>query len=112
LEDWLMENRRQTAAAMETSSPIVIAKPIRNSRRSSAESYGNPFSREYMTEDADVVLIVWAPLSTPCKGFAIRKMRQEGKKSDWGHLRWFRPFAAEENGQDAQPLQGGWGHRP
>jgi pyruvate ferredoxin oxidoreductase alpha subunit len=58
-------------------------------------SYGNPFFEEYMTSDADVVLMGMGTLSTPVK-VAIRKMRNEGKKVGFVRLRWFRPFAAEE----------------
>jgi len=93
-EDWLMEIRRQTAAAMEQS-PIVIREAYKEFEKIFGRSYGNPFFEEYMTEDADVVLIGMGTLSTPCK-VAIRKMRQEGKKVGLVRMRWFRPFAAEE----------------
>src|SRR6266403_1664810 len=93
-EDWLMEIRRQTAAAMEQS-PIVIREAYKEFEKIFGQSYGTPFFEEYMTEDADVVLIGMGTLSTPCK-VAIRKMRQEGKKVGLVRMRWFRPFAAEE----------------
>jgi len=93
-EDWLMEIRRQTAAAMEQS-PIVIREAYKEFEKIFGRSYGNPFFEEYMTDDADVVLIGMGTLSTPCK-VAIRKMRQEGKKVGLVRMRWFRPFAAEE----------------
>ena len=41
--------------------------------------YGNPFYEEYMTEDADVVLVGMGTLSNPVR-VAIRQMREEGKK--------------------------------
>jgi pyruvate ferredoxin oxidoreductase alpha subunit len=53
--------------------------------------YGNPFFEEFMTEDADVVLLGMGTMSTPVK-VAIRKMREEGKKVGFVRLRWFRPF--------------------
>ena len=93
-EDWLMEIRRQTAAAMEQSS-IVIREAYQEFEKIFGRSYGNPFFEEYMTEDADIVLLGMGTLSTPCK-VAIRKMRQEGKKVGLVRMRWFRPFAAEE----------------
>jgi pyruvate ferredoxin oxidoreductase alpha subunit len=93
-EDWLMEIRRQTAAAMEQSS-IVIREAYKDFEKIFGRSYGNPFFEEYMTEDADIVLIGMGTLSTPCK-VAIRKMRQEGKKVGLVRMRWFRPFAAED----------------
>ena len=93
-EDWLMEIRRQTNAAMEQSS-IVIREAYKEFEKIFGRSYGNPFFEEYMTEDADIVLVGMGTLSTPCK-VAIRKMRQEGKKVGLVRIRWFRPFAAEE----------------
>src|SRR5579863_8032291 len=93
-EDWLMEIRRQTAAAMEQSS-IVIREAYKDFEKIFGRSYGNPFFEEYETEDADVVLVGMGTLSTPVK-VAIRKMRQEGKKVGFVRMRWFRPFAAEE----------------
>ena len=93
-EDWLMEIRRQTAAAMERSS-TVIREAYADFERIFGRSYGNPFFEEYQTDDADVVLIGMGTLSTPVK-VAIRQMRQEGKKVGFVRMRWFRPFAAEE----------------
>jgi pyruvate ferredoxin oxidoreductase alpha subunit len=93
-EDWLMEIRRQTAAAMERS-PTVIREAYAEFERIFGRSYGNPFFEEYQTADADVVLVGMGTLSTPVK-VAIRQMRQEGKKVGFVRVRWFRPFAAEE----------------
>ena len=93
-EDWLMEIRRQTAAAMERSSS-VIREAYADFERIFGRSYGNPFFEEYQTDDADVVLIGMGTLSTPVK-VAIREMRKEGKKVGFVRMRWFRPFAAEE----------------
>jgi pyruvate ferredoxin oxidoreductase alpha subunit len=93
-EDWLMEIRRQTAAAMERSAG-VIREAYKDFERIFGRSYGNPFFEEYETEDADVVLLGMGTLSTPVK-VAIRKMRQDGKKVGFVRMRWFRPFAAEE----------------
>jgi pyruvate ferredoxin oxidoreductase alpha subunit len=93
-EDWLMEIRRQTAAGMERS-PGVIREAYRDFERIFGRSYGNPFFEEYMTDDADVVLVGMGTLSTPVK-VAIRQMRAEGKKVGFVRVRWFRPFAAQE----------------
>jgi len=93
-EDWLMEIRRQTAAAMERSSS-VIREAYADFERIFGRSYGNPFFEEYQTDDADVVLVGMGTLSTPVK-VAIRQMRQEGKKVGFVRVRWFRPFAAQE----------------
>jgi len=93
-EDWLMEIRRQTAAAMERS-PTVIREAYADFERIFGRSYGNPFFEEYQTDDADVVLVGMGTLSTPVK-VAIRQMRQEGKRVGFVRVRWFRPFAAQE----------------
>ncbi len=93
-EDWLMEIRRQTAAAMEKS-PTVIREAYQDFSRIFQRNYGNPFFEEYMTEDADIVLVGMGTLSTPVK-VAIRQMRKEGKKVGLVRVRWFRPFAADD----------------
>ena len=93
-EDWLMEIRRQTAAAMDRS-PAVLREAYADFERIFGRTYGNPFFEEYQTDDADVVLVGMGTLSTPVK-VAIRQMRQEGKKVGFVRVRWFRPFAAEE----------------
>jgi pyruvate ferredoxin oxidoreductase alpha subunit len=93
-EDWVMEIRRQNYAAIEKSYG-VLKEAYAEFEKIFGRSYGNPFFEEYMTSDADVVLMGMGTLSTPVK-VAIRKMRNEGKKVGFVRLRWFRPFAAEE----------------
>ena len=93
-EDWVMEIRRQNYAAMERS-PGVIKEAYADFERIFGRSYGNPFFEEYMTEDADVVLMGMGTISVSAK-VAIRQMRKEGKKVGFIRMRWFRPFAAEE----------------
>jgi pyruvate ferredoxin oxidoreductase alpha subunit len=93
-EDWLMEIRRQTAAAMERSAG-VIKEAYADFERIFGRTYGNPFFEEYMTDDADVVLVGMGTLSNPVR-VAIRQMREEGKKVGFVRVRWFRPFATEE----------------
>jgi pyruvate ferredoxin oxidoreductase alpha subunit len=93
-EDWVMEIRRQNFAAMERTVG-VIREAYADFERIFGRSYGNPFFEEYMTDDADIVLMGMGTLSTPVR-VAIRKMRQEGKKVGFVRMRWFRPFAAEE----------------
>jgi pyruvate ferredoxin oxidoreductase alpha subunit len=93
-EDWLMEIRRQNAAAMERS-PGVIREAYADFERIFGRRYGNPFFEEYETADADVVLIGMGTLSTPVR-VAIRALRAEGHKVGFVRVRWFRPFAAED----------------
>ncbi|PYU11722.1 MAG: pyruvate ferredoxin oxidoreductase [Acidobacteria bacterium] len=93
-EDWLMEIRRQTAAAMERAY-TVIREAYAEFEQIFGRRYGNPFFEEYQSEDAEIVLVGMGTLSTPVK-VAIREMRKEGKKVGFVRVRWFRPFAAEE----------------
>jgi len=93
-EDWLMEIRRQNAAAMERAYG-VIREAYADFERIFGRYYGNPFFEEYQTEDADVVLVGMGTLSNAVK-VAIRQMRQQGKKVGFVRMRWFRPFAADE----------------
>ncbi len=93
-EDWVMEIRRQNYAAMERSYS-VLQEAYAEFERVFGRSYGNPFFEEYMTEDADIVLMGMGTLSTPVK-VAIRHIRERGKKVGFVRMRWFRPFAAEE----------------
>ena len=93
-EDWLMEIRRQTAAAMDNS-PKVIREAYTRFARIFGRDYGNPFFEEYMTDDADVVVVGMGTLSNPVR-VAIREMRKEGKKVGFVRVRWFRPFPAED----------------
>ncbi len=93
-EDWLMEIRRQNAAAIERSYG-VIREAYTEFERIFDRHYGNPFFEEYMTEDAEVVLLGMGTLSNAVK-VAIRQMRQKGKKIGFVRLRWFRPFPAED----------------
>ena len=94
-EDWVMEIRRQNYAATERTAG-VIREAYADLEKKLGRSYGpNPFFEEYMTEDADVVLMGMGTLSTPVK-VAIREMRKEGRKIGFVRLRWFRPFPAED----------------
>lgn len=93
-EDWVMEIRRQNAAAMERST-TVIREAYADFERVFGRRYGNPFFEEYETADADVVLVGMGTLSTPVK-VAVRKLREEGHKVGFVRVRWFRPFAAED----------------
>jgi len=99
-EDWVMEIRRQNYAAMERSYG-VIKEAYADFERIFGRSYGNPFFEEYMTDDADIVLIGMGTLSISVK-VAIRQMRKEGKRVGFVRMRWFRPFAAEDLAKSLQ----------
>jgi pyruvate ferredoxin oxidoreductase alpha subunit len=93
-EDWVMEIRRQNYKVTEVACD-VIREVYAEFEKTFGRKYGNPFFEEYMTEDAEVVLLGMGTLSTPVK-VAIRKLREEGKKVGFVRLRWFRPFAGRE----------------
>jgi len=89
-EDWLMEIRRQTDQAMRNAS-AVIEEAYRDFERIFHRGVENPFFEEYMTDDAELVLVGMGTLSMPVK-VAIRKMREKGQKVGFVRIRWFRPF--------------------
>jgi pyruvate ferredoxin oxidoreductase alpha subunit len=96
-EDWVMEIRRQNFQVTERALDVV-REVYADFDRIFGRKYGNPFFEEYMTEDADVVLLGMGTMSTPVK-VAIREMRKQGKKVGFVRLRWFRPFAGKEISQ-------------
>lgn len=93
-EDWLMEIRRQTDDAMRRSSEV-----IREAYDEFKELFGrgddSPFIEEYMTEDADIVLVGMGTLAMPVR-VAVRRMREQGKKVGFVRVKFFRPFATDE----------------
>ncbi len=93
-EDWVMEIRRQNYKVTEVACD-VIREVYAEFEQTFGRKYGNPFFEEYMTEDAEVVLLGMGTMSTPVK-VAVRKLREEGKKVGFVRLRWFRPFAGPE----------------
>ena len=92
-EDWVIEIRRQNNAATERAYG-VIEEAYADFRKIFGRGPDNPWFEEYMTEDAEVILIGMGTLSLPVK-VAIRKMREDGKKVGLIRLRWFRPFPYE-----------------
>ncbi len=93
-EDWVMEIRRQNYAVTEIACD-VIREVYADFEKVFGRKYGNPFFEEYMTEDAEVVLLGMGTMSTPVK-VAVRKMREQGLKVGFVRLRWFRPFPGKE----------------
>src|SRR5438445_476516 len=54
-----------------------------------------PFVEEYMTDDADYVLVGQGTIAMPCR-VIVRRLREQGHKVGFARLKWFRPFPAEE----------------
>src|SRR3990170_1254809 len=93
-EDWVIEIRRQNDEAMKRA-VTVIEEAYADFRKVFGRGPENPWFEEYMTEDADVLLIGMGTISLPIK-VAIREMRKQGKKIGLVRLRWFRPFPTEK----------------
>jgi pyruvate ferredoxin oxidoreductase alpha subunit len=93
-EDWVIEIRRQNDEAMKRA-VTVIEEAYADFRKVFGRGPENPWFEEYMTEDADVLLIGMGTISLPIK-VAIREMRKQGKKVGLVRLRWFRPFPTEK----------------
>jgi len=93
-EDWLIEIRRQTDAAMRRARDVITEAQDDMNRIFNREEE-DPFIEEYMTEDADVVLVGMGTLSLPLK-VTVRRLREQGKKVGFVRVKWFRPFPAPE----------------
>jgi len=93
-EDWVMELRRQNWDAARRARG-VIKEAYGEFNAVFGERYSNPFFTEFMTDDADTILIglgtVCAPGRTAC-----RRLREKGEKVGFVSLRWFRPFPTLE----------------
>ena len=102
-EDWVIEIRRQNDEAMKRAY-TVIEEAYADFRRVFGRGPENPWFEEYMTEDADVILIGMGTISLPIK-VGIRNMRAQGKKVGLVRLRWFRPFPYERLAQSLMKAQ-------
>ena len=93
-EDWLMEIRRQSDEAMRRSTN-VIKEAYEEFKATFGRGDPSPFIEEYMTEDAEIMLVGMGTLALPARG-AVRRMREQGKKVGFLRIKFFRPFASEE----------------
>ena len=93
-QDWLMEIRMQNDQAMRRARG-VIQEVHADFKRIFGRGGDNPFIEEYMTDDAEIILVGMGTISLPMK-VGIRNMRQQGKKVGLVRLRWFRPFPTEK----------------
>jgi len=93
-EDWLMEIRRQSDEAMRRSTN-VIKEAYAEFKATFGRGDPSPFIEEYMTEDAEIMLVGMGTLALPAR-VAVRRMREQGKKVGFLRVKFFRPFASEE----------------
>ena len=57
--------------------------------------YQNPFFEEFMTDEADTIIVGMGTVSAAAKT-AVKRMRKNGDKVGYLKLRWFRPFPSED----------------
>ena len=93
-EDWLMEIRRQTDDAMRRT-PAVIKEAYAEFKHLFGRGDDSPFIEEYMTADADIVLVGMGTLAMPVR-VAVRRLREQGVKVGFLRVKFFRPFATDE----------------
>ena len=93
-EDWLMEMRRQSDEAMHRS----VAK-IKQAYEEFKEIFGrgdpSPSVEEYMTEDAEIIIVGMGTLALPVR-VAVRRYQEQGRKVGFLRVKFFRPFPTEE----------------
>ncbi len=92
-EDWVIEIRRQNDEAMKRA-VTVIEEAYADFRKVFGRGPENPWFEEYMTDDADIILVGMGTISLSLK-VAVRELRKQGKKVGVLRLRWFRPFPTE-----------------
>jgi pyruvate ferredoxin oxidoreductase alpha subunit len=93
-EDWVMELRRQNWEGARRARG-VIAEAYQEFNAIFGERYKSPYFNEFMTDDADIVLIGIGTVAMPART-AVRRLRQQGHKVGYISLRWFRPFPTVE----------------
>jgi pyruvate ferredoxin oxidoreductase alpha subunit len=93
-EDWLMEIRRQADEAMRRSVPVIqdVYDEFKGIFKRGDPS---PFIEEFMTEDADIIVVGMGTLALPVR-VAIRQLREQGRKIGFLRVKFFRPFPTEE----------------
>jgi len=93
-EDWVMELRRQNWDAARRARDVIV-EAYREFNDIFGARYESPFFTEYMTEDAEAVLIGVGTVAMPGRT-AVRRLREKGHRVGYINLRWFRPFPTVE----------------
>ncbi len=93
-EDWLMEIRRQSDEAMRRS-VSVVQEAYDDFKDVFGRGDPSPFIEEFMTDDAEIVIVGMGTLAMPVR-VAIRRLREQGRKIGFLRVKFFRPFATEE----------------
>ena len=93
-EDWLMEIRRQSHEAMIRAVP-VIKDAYAEFKDIFKRGDPSPFIEEYMTDDAEIIIVGMGTLALPVR-VAIRRLREQGRKIGFVRVKFFRPFPTDE----------------
>ena len=93
-EDWVMELRRQNWEAARRAKR-VIKEAYQEFNEVFGPRYDNPYFSEFMTEDAEAVMLGIGAVCMPART-AVRRLRERGRKVGYVNLRWFRPFPTDE----------------
>jgi len=110
-EDWVMEIRMQQYGVTERSKDVLREVYAEYDSVFGAITAPTRSSKSNMTEDADIVLWVWA--RSPCRlKVAVSHSARTGQEGRFVRLRWFRPFPARNCAAVPQPVQGRGRHRP
>ncbi len=94
-EDWVIELRRQNWEAARRARGVIKEAYQEWNTIFGSDRYASPYFDEFMTEDADTVLIGLGTVAMPGRT-AARRLREQGHKVGYVNLRWFRPFPADE----------------
>ncbi len=92
-QDWLTEIRKQNDAAMRRAPEVIRAAYKEYYELTGRQK--EPFIEEYMTDDADYVLVGQGTIAMPGR-VIVRRLREQGHKVGFARLKWFRPFPAED----------------
>ena len=93
-EDWVMEARRQSDAAMRRARG-VIQEATADFHNVFGRGPADPFLDCYRMEDADYALVGMGTVGMAGK-VAVDRMREAGKKVGFVRIKWFRPFPQPE----------------
>jgi pyruvate ferredoxin oxidoreductase alpha subunit len=94
-EDWVMELRRQNWEAARRAREVIV-QAYHEFNAIFGARYSPPFYfDEFMTDDAEVVLLGMGTVAMPART-AVRRLREKGERVGYINLRWFRPFPTAE----------------
>ena len=93
-EDWVIELRRQNWEAARRAKKVIV-EAYEEFNAIFGSRYSSPFFTEFMTEDAEAVMIGLGTVAMPART-AVRRLREKGHKVGYVNLRWFRPFPTQE----------------